>query len=175
MKVLTTNFLTCPITPCRSSPLSFPLHFRDAELVRTPTPYNALFLRNLLPRLEWAALLSTAAEVSTPSLPPSLPFPSLQLANTTTKLGFTTLPPTPPQISTTGPADDGDGEGKDEDAVAEEEEKVLRELHTLLLETRVEEGKLVCGNCGHEFRIHQGIANFLLPGHLGEFLYFLHG
>ena len=45
---------------------------------------------------------------------------------------------------------------------------MLRDLHTLLLETRVEEGKLVCGNCGHEFKIHQGIANFLLPSHLGE-------
>ena len=25
----------------------------------------------------------------------------------------------------------------------------------------------MCGNCGHEYAIHQGIANFLLPGHLG--------
>jgi len=34
-------------------------------------------------------------------------------------------------------------------------------------QTQVIEGKLVCGNCGHEYAIHQGIANFLLPGHLG--------
>jgi len=34
-------------------------------------------------------------------------------------------------------------------------------------QTQVVEGKLVCGNCGHEYAIHQGIANFLLPGHLG--------
>ena len=47
-----------------------------------------------------------------------------------------------------------------------ETEKILKNLHTLLLETRVEEGSLVCGNCGHEFKIHQGIANFLLPSHL---------
>lgn len=55
-----------------------------------------------------------------------------------------------------------------EAAVASEDEKTLRELHTLLLETEVKEGKLVCGNCGHEYKIKEGIANFLLPSHLGE-------
>ncbi len=33
MKILTVNFLTCAIKKCKSSPLSFPLHFKDAELV----------------------------------------------------------------------------------------------------------------------------------------------
>lgn len=50
-----------------------------------------------------------------------------------------------------------------------EDEKTLRDLHTLLLQTEVMEGKLVCGNCGHEYKIKEGIANFLLPSHLGEF------
>ena len=27
----------------------------------------------------------------------------------------------------------------------------------------------MCGNCGHEYRIKEGIANFLLPNHLGGF------
>lgn len=44
---------------------------------------------------------------------------------------------------------------------------MIQDLHTLLVETQVVEGKLVCGNCGHEYNIHQGIANFLLPNHLG--------
>ena len=44
----------------------------------------------------------------------------------------------------------------------------MRDLHTLLLETEVREGKMVCGNCRHEYRIKEGIANFLLPSHLGE-------
>jgi hypothetical protein len=43
----------------------------------------------------------------------------------------------------------------------------MRDLHALLLETEVGEGKMVCGNCGHEYRIKEGIANFLLPNHLG--------
>lgn len=35
------------------------------------------------------------------------------------------------------------------------------------METHVTEGKLICGNCGHEYMIKDGIANFLLPSHLG--------
>jgi multifunctional methyltransferase subunit TRM112 len=44
--------------------------------------------------------------------------------------------------------------------------QLLRDLHKLLLETEVMEGKLVCGNCGHNYQIKAGIANFLLPSHL---------
>lgn len=58
---------------------------------------------------------------------------------------------------------------------SEEEEAVMRELHKLLLETDVREGKMVCGNCGHEYRIKEGIANFLLPNHLGECDFFFLG
>ena len=31
----------------------------------------------------------------------------------------------------------------------------------------------MCGNCGHEYKIKEGIANFLLPSHLGELELFL--
>jgi multifunctional methyltransferase subunit TRM112 len=43
---------------------------------------------------------------------------------------------------------------------------MLKELHNLLFETQISEGSLVCGNCGHEYKIKEGIANFLLPNHL---------
>jgi multifunctional methyltransferase subunit TRM112 len=48
----------------------------------------------------------------------------------------------------------------------QQDEKALKDLHHLLLETQISEGKLVCGNCGHEYAIREGIANFLLPSHL---------
>ena len=51
-----------------------------------------------------------------------------------------------------------------------EQVEVLQNLHKVLLATEVREGKMVCGNCGHEYKIKEGIANFLLPGHLGELL-----
>lgn len=65
------------------------------------------------------------------------------------KLGFSNLPEKKPE-----------GE-------ALNDEQILKDLHRLLLETHVIEGKLVCGNCGHEYMIKEGIANFLLPSHLG--------
>lgn len=49
-----------------------------------------------------------------------------------------------------------------------ENEQTMRDLHRMLLETHVSEGKLVCGNCNHAYMIKEGIANFLLPSHLGE-------
>lgn len=65
------------------------------------------------------------------------------------QLGFPDLPvepPTPEQL--------------------EGDEALLRDLHHLLVETQISEGKLVCGNCGHEYAVREGIANFLLPSHL---------
>lgn len=44
--------------------------------------------------------------------------------------------------------------------------QTARDLHRVLLETCIQEGKLVCGNCGHEYAVKEGVANFLLPGHL---------
>jgi multifunctional methyltransferase subunit TRM112 len=76
------------------------------------------------------------------------------------QLGFTTLPDTKPERGSEGVDAPSEAGG----------EKALRDLHTLLLETQVMEGKLVCGNCGHEYAIKEGIANFLLPSHLGEWI-----
>lgn len=50
--------------------------------------------------------------------------------------------------------------------VGEENEKTLRMLHKVLMETEVVEGKMVCGSCGFEYGIHQTVGNFLLPSHL---------
>ena len=44
--------------------------------------------------------------------------------------------------------------------------QTARDLHRVLLETCIQEGKLVCGCCGHEYAVKEGVANFLLPGHL---------
>lgn len=57
-------------------------------------------------------------------------------------------------------------EGGDMNTEVEVPEEELKKLHTLLLETQIVSGKLVCGNCGHEYAVREGIANFLLPAHL---------
>ncbi|KAL3418212.1 hypothetical protein PVAG01_09927 [Phlyctema vagabunda] len=126
MKVLTLNFLTCAVKACKSSSDSYPLHPRDCELVSDEIPSNNALITNILPRIDWKALNTTASE-----------------------LGFPALPEVPPTL---------------EDL--EKDEKMMKELHTLLLETQISEGKLVCGNCGHEYAVKEGIANFLLPNHL---------
>ncbi|MCJ1317447.1 hypothetical protein MMC15_002772 [Xylographa vitiligo] len=121
MKILTTNFLTCAVKSCKSSPASYPLHFQDAELEQADMEYNPTFLRNILPRIEWDALRVTATE-----------------------LGFTSLPAEKPDMSggAVGLAEEGvaTGEGRAAEEEEEEREKMLRELHTLLLETQDQGG-----------------------------------
>ncbi|KAH6663665.1 hypothetical protein B0J14DRAFT_630745 [Halenospora varia] len=126
MKVLTLNFLTCAVKACKSSSASFPLHPKDCELVSDTIKPDPRLIHNILPRVDWSALSTTALELGFPALPEQ--------------------PPTKEQL--------------------EEDEKMMGELHTLLLETQISEGKLVCGNCGHEYAVKEGIANFLLPNHL---------
>ncbi|KAL8831991.1 MAG: hypothetical protein Q9191_000553 [Dirinaria sp. TL-2023a] len=145
MKILTTSFLTCAVKACKSSPLSFPLHYKDAELEQSDIAYNPEFLINILPRIDWDAVKTTARE-----------------------LGFQVpeIKPEPTNPLTTLFAEQSQSQPASHVSEATGNDKTLRDLHTLLLETEVMEGKLVCGNCGHEYKIKEGIANFLLPSHL---------
>ena len=59
---------------------------------------------------------------------------------------------------------EGDGEGQEGSELIPSQ--TAKDLHRVLLETCIKEGKLVCGNCGHEYAVKEGVANFLLPGHL---------
>ncbi len=68
---------------------------------------------------------------------------------TVSQLGFPDLPEQPPTAEE-----------------LQSNETLLKDLHHLLVETQISEGKLVCGHCGHEYAITEGIANFLLPTHL---------
>lgn len=160
MKILTTNFLTCAVKTCKTSPASFPLHFKDATLERTEIEYNPLFLRNVLPRVNWDALTTTATELGLQALVPERNPVDVVLGEGEEKQD----------------EDQGEGEGMDVEPQdqqpeemqknAEELDEVLKKLHGLLLETAVTEGKLVCGNCGFEYPIKEGVGNFLLPAHL---------
>lgn len=154
MKLLTINFLTCAVKTCKGSSSAFPLHFRDVELELQDIDFQPDFIRNIIPRVDWEALHKMANEVR------SMPYLRFHPGWTayvieswqaySNKLNFPNIPETKPE-----------GE-------ALESEQLLRDLHRLLLETQVAEGKLTCGNCGHEYVIKEGIANFLLPSHLGS-------
>ncbi|CCH61956.1 hypothetical protein TBLA_0F04230 [Henningerozyma blattae CBS 6284] len=66
-------------------------------------------------------------------------------------LGNKSLPPTKPSFSP---------ELSDDDLI------VLRDLHTLLLQTSIVDGEMKCKNCGHIYFIKNSIPNLLLPPHL---------
>jgi multifunctional methyltransferase subunit TRM112 len=171
MKLLTVNFLTCAVKSCRSSPLSFPLHFKDAVVHRTEMAYNPLLLTNILPRLNWEALRTTTTELG---LGAALPAenPSEQQGWEGGKV-VEVEQGVAMEVDSSGAAAAATSGAGDGDAVApvgaieeETKEQVLKRLHGLLLETGVLEGKLVCGNCGFEYPIKDGVGNFLLPAHL---------
>ena len=170
MKILTTNFLTCAVKTCKTSPQSYPLHFRDATLERTELDFNPLFMRNILPRVNWDALKTTAEELGLSKLVPDTN--PIDVSD-----GDDTHDPT--RSSEDGAegegmeieGDDSSNNNNSTTVVAEQkkdqvDEEVLKGLHGLLLETSVNEGKLVCGNCGFEYPIKDGVGNFLLPAHL---------
>ncbi|RVX68835.1 hypothetical protein B0A52_07490 [Exophiala mesophila] len=179
MKLLTTNFLTCAVKTCKTSPESYPLHFRDATLQKTEIEFNPLFMRNILPRVNWEALKTTAQELGLSKLVPDKN--PIDVNDTAAEIEVERNR----QIEREEEEDHDDGEDEAMDVEGGQEsshptttttttsqadnavdEDVLKNLHGLLLETGVTEGKLVCGNCGFEYPIKDGVGNFLLPAHL---------
>ncbi|CAE7177944.1 hypothetical protein CFE70_005776 [Pyrenophora teres f. teres 0-1] len=145
MKLLTLNFLTCAIKTCKTNPASFPLHPRDAELEIVEADVNLPFLKNILPRLMWEQLRAICVELGLPQLPETPPTPA-DLVEPSSAAALDT-PDAPAQTD-------------------EEPSQTAKDLHRILLETCIQEGKLVCGACEHEYAVKEGVANFLLPGHL---------
>ncbi|CUM67772.1 uncharacterized protein PRCAT00005477001 [Priceomyces carsonii] len=52
------------------------------------------------------------------------------------------------------------------DPIMEDDQPILKDLHSLLVETQIIEGKMTCRNCGHIYYVKNSIPNFLLPPHL---------
>lgn len=50
--------------------------------------------------------------------------------------------------------------------LSEDDQAILRDLHTLLIQTSIVEGQMQCRNCEHIYYIKNGIPNLLLPPHL---------
>lgn len=158
MKLLTLNFLTCAVKSCKTSPASFPLHIRDAELEIAEVEFQPEFLQNILPRLDIAAIKSAANDLGIPV--PDLPEDS----NATITKGASENDQGAMDVEMGDAVAEKPAEGSGMEVERSEED--WRKLHRLLLETQIEVGTLVCGNCQHEYKIMEGIPNFLLPPHL---------
>lgn len=146
MKVLTLNFLTCARKACKPHASSFPLHPKNAELEIVEADINTQLIVNILPRLDWPALVGLCTE-----------------------LGLTlrdTVPEAAELIVRGGQNMEVEGSEKKDDEEELEPTQLAKDLHRLLWETSILAGELVCASCGHEYAIKEGIANFLLPSHL---------
>ena len=151
MKLLTLNFLTCARKTCKQTAAAFPLHPKEAELEQVEMDMNPLLIKNMLPKLDWEAMKTLMVEVRLSfHTRDSIVVPSLL---THYQLGLPNLPQETPES-----AELNDAEG--------EPTQTLKDLHQLLMETSIANGKLVCGNCEHEYAVKDGIANFLLPSHM---------
>ena len=85
------------------------------------------------------------------------------------QLGLPSLPATPPSpddLVDPSTATTASTSSPPASATEQEPSQTAKDLHRILIETCIQEGKLVCGSCGHEYAVKEGVANFLLPGHL---------
>ncbi|CAB4427555.1 unnamed protein product [Rhizophagus irregularis] len=71
MRLVTHNMLQCHVKGCNSN--NFPLQLSDVEIEIQETDFNPKFLRNMLSKLEWNALVKTALEINITTLPNVLP------------------------------------------------------------------------------------------------------
>ncbi|KAI9795377.1 MAG: hypothetical protein M1833_007225 [Piccolia ochrophora] len=188
MKLLTLNFLTCAHKPCRAaSSTTQLLHLTSPEslpltITHVPQPFNPLLLRNLLPRIDWESLRGTAAEdiyqdAGWAKLT-SFPFKAGLSLPVAEKPEF--LPPVEPTTTRTSsspsPSTSEDdameaepmAQSTEEQSEPGQDEDLLKAIHKILLETVIQQGGLRCERCGHEYKVMEGIANFLLPAHMGE-------
>jgi multifunctional methyltransferase subunit TRM112 len=62
MRLITHNMVQCHVKDCNTN--NFPLRFEDAEVELIEAEYNPTFLINMLPKLDWEALINTAVQVS---------------------------------------------------------------------------------------------------------------
>jgi multifunctional methyltransferase subunit TRM112 len=63
VKLLTHNLLCCPAKACTGVSDAFPLEFTDAEVQEEKLECNNKLIINLIPRIDWEALLATAQKV----------------------------------------------------------------------------------------------------------------
>ncbi|EDK44372.1 hypothetical protein PVL30_003386 [Lodderomyces elongisporus] len=128
MKFITTNFVKCAVKACQSSTDSFPLQYKECQLVQQEQEFKPEYVLHMLDKLDWDAVVAVARDLGNDSIPQTKP------------------------------------EGLD--PIMEDDVVVLKDLHTLLMETQLVEGQMVCKNCQHIYYIKNSIPNFLLPPHL---------
>lgn len=93
VRLITHNLLACHVKGCTSN--NFPLTFKDVRVELRETESNPEFIRNIIPRLEWSALVGAAREVRD-ILPPT--FCVYVFMRVIAQVGDTSLPLEQPEM-----------------------------------------------------------------------------
>lgn len=136
MRILTHNMLKCNVKNCNKD--NFPLKIVSDKIETIESEFNKDFVINVLPKLEWDALVQGAKDVCV--IISYYIFTFIQKIMNK-QVGI--------QIPDALPED------------ASENEEFLRNLYSVISDIHILEGKLVCPNCGREFPINQGIPNMV--------------
>ncbi|KAI8989548.1 hypothetical protein BDB01DRAFT_782294 [Pilobolus umbonatus] len=71
MRLITHNMLQCHVKNCNSN--NYPLKFENAEIELIEAEFNPDFLRNMLNKIDWNALTTTALQLGIKQLPAEIP------------------------------------------------------------------------------------------------------
>ncbi|KAI8337312.1 hypothetical protein BD560DRAFT_413267 [Blakeslea trispora] len=71
MRLITHNMLQCHVKNCNNN--NFPLRFEDVQIEQIEADFNPEFVANILNKLEWDALYSTAVQLGINTLPTQMP------------------------------------------------------------------------------------------------------
>ncbi|KXS21618.1 Trm112p-domain-containing protein [Gonapodya prolifera JEL478] len=69
MRLITHNMLQCPVKGCSKD--NFPLRIEDAEIENADADFNPQFLKRMLDRIAWGALVQTSFSLGVAKLPES--------------------------------------------------------------------------------------------------------
>ncbi|KAF9580408.1 hypothetical protein BGW38_002961 [Lunasporangiospora selenospora] len=71
MRLITHNMLQCHVKGCNAN--NFPLDFQDVSLEQQEAELNEDFLRNMLGKIEYGALVATCLKLNITDLPSTMP------------------------------------------------------------------------------------------------------
>ncbi|CAJ0632823.1 9748_t:CDS:2 [Entrophospora sp. SA101] len=71
MRLVTHNMLQCHAKGCNSN--NFPLDLFEVEIETQEADFSPQFIRNMISKLDWDALVKTALQVNIKILPETLP------------------------------------------------------------------------------------------------------
>eukprot|EP00300_Choanocystis_sp_HF-7_P039992 c6372_g1_i1.p1 GENE.c6372_g1_i1~~c6372_g1_i1.p1 ORF type:complete len:126 (+),score=20.96 c6372_g1_i1:41-418(+) len=73
MRLLTHNMLMCNMKACKTAGTNFPLRIQADDVQQIEKEFSAEFLRRMIPRLDWPAIVGAAADLNFEGIPAEMP------------------------------------------------------------------------------------------------------